>query len=378
MKSIFLVCLFVTNISFGQPLKLVPGNIRPGFISITRFDTSRPAINEQPAEDRGRIIQINVWYPSDGGTRKMDFADYVGLAGKELDTSPVNKNWKQKGIDKYFEWPVSAGADKNKFVSFLDKKIPMLAYSNAKWIKEKYPLVMLIHGFAADHAYMAEYLASYGYVVMQVPVKGTKQYELDYEGLGLETQVLDYEFALKILQKEFSIVSSVAATIGFSFGGQSAVALAIRNKSVNAVVSLDGGTGSFFGSQLLSNQSYYRELDILAPMLHIYNPADPYTDLNWFNNIRHSERFLVAMQNMQHGHFTSFGLLNRSIPGIMGKETVDPGNGYETVMLLTKEFLFSTLKEKNVSPNNFFELHKKNYSWIKDCIEKTEIKSAGS
>ena len=220
----------------------------------------------------GRIIQVNIWYPSAAGTRRMHFADYVGLVGKELDNSSRNKNWKQKGIDKYFEWPASAGADKNKFTAFLDKKTPMMAYSDAKWLKQKYPLVMLVHGFAADHAYLAEYLASNGYVVMHVPVKGTTQYELDYEGLGLDSQVKDYEFALKVLRKEFPLIKDVAATIGFSFGGQSAVALAIRNKSVNAVISYDGGIGSFFGAQLLSNQAYYRELDVMAPILHLYNP----------------------------------------------------------------------------------------------------------
>jgi len=335
-------------------------------------------MKEQPANDQGRIIQVNIWYPSLGGPTPMHFADYVGLVGKELDISPANKNWKQKGVDKYFAWPESTGADKDKFISFLDKKIPMLAYRDAEWVRGKYPLVMLVHGFAADHSYLAEYLASNGYIVVQVPVKGTKEYELDYEGLGLDSQVKDYEFALKIMKKEFSGVTEVAATLGFSFGGQTAVALAIRHRSVKAVISLDGGIGSFFGAHLLSNQSYYRELDIMAPILHLYNPADPYTDLNWFNTIRHSERFLVAMKNMQHGHFTSFGLLNKSIPGIMGKEIADPGNSYETVMLLTKEFLFKSLKERSVPANNFLETQKENYSWIRECIARAEIKSAGS
>jgi pimeloyl-ACP methyl ester carboxylesterase len=347
MKNISLVCLLISHCAFAQITKLTPGNSQPGFISITRFDTSRPAIKEKPARDKGRIIQVNIWYPSAADTRRMHFADYAGLVGKELDNSLANKNWKQKGTDKYFEWPASAGADKNKFAAFLNKKTPMLAYSNAKWLKQKYPLVMLVHGFAADHAYLAEYLASNGYVVMHVPVKGTKQYELDYEGLGLEPQVKDYEFALTILQKEFPTITDVAATIGFSFGGQSAVALAIRNQSVKAVISLDGGIGSFFGAQLLSNQSYYRQLDIMSPILHLYNPDDPYTHLSWFTSIRHSDRFLAAMKNMQHGHFTSFGLLNKAIPGIMGKKTADPGNGYETALHLTKEFLDKRLHHQN-------------------------------
>jgi pimeloyl-ACP methyl ester carboxylesterase len=173
---------------------------------------------------------------------------------------------------------------------------------------------------------MGEYLASFGYVVMQVPVKGTMQYELDYEGKGLETQVLDYEFALSVLEKEFPYLSGEAAVAGFSFGGQSAVALALRNKSIKSVTSLDGGIGSVFGAQLLSNQTYYSEQDIVVPILHLYNPDDPYTDLTWFKSIPYSERFLAAMKNMQHGHFTSFGLLNKIVPGIMGKETADPGD----------------------------------------------------
>lgn len=377
MKHISFVCLLVSHCALAQITKLVPGNIKPGFISITRFDTSRPAVREQPVGDKARIIQVNIWYPSAADTRRMRFADYVGLVGKELDNSAANSNWKQKGIDKYFEWPAAAGADKNKFIAFLDKKIPMLACRNAKWLKQKYPLIMLVHGFASDHAYLAEYLASFGYVVMHVPVKGTKQYELDYEGLGLESQVLDYEFALSTLQKEFPYLSDEAAVVGYSFGGQSAVALALRNRSVKAVVSLDGGIGSFFGAQLLSNQPYYNEKDITAPVLHLYNPADPYTDLTWFNNTRYSERFLAAMKNMQHGHFTSFGLLNKDIPGIMGKEVADPGNGYEAVMLLTKEFLERSLTEKLSVADSFFEKPKAGNNWVRDCIAKSEVKALG-
>lgn len=326
----------------------------------------------------GRIIQVNIWYPSAAGTRRIHFADYVGLVGKELDNSSRNKNWKQKGIDKYFEWPASAGADKNKFTAFLDKKTPMMAIRDAKWLTQKYPLVMLVHGFAADHAYLAEYLASNGYVVMHVPVKGTTRYELDYEGLGLDTQVKDYEFGLNVLRREFPLIDDVAATIGFSFGGQSAVALAIRHKSVKAVISYDGGIGSFFGAQLLSNQAYYRELDVMAQILHLYNPADPYTDLTWFNSIRHADRFLAGMKNMQHGHFTSFGLLNKEIPGLMGKEAADPGLAYETVMLMTKEFLHAALDTKFTQRKDFFDHQMKTYAWIQNYLEKAEVKPAGS
>jgi len=385
MKSISIICLLISQFSFCQLVKLSPGNSKPGFISLTRYDESRPAVKEQPEKDKGRIIQINIWYPSAANTRHTYFTDYVELIGKEIDASAANKNYRQKGIDKYFEWPASAGADKNQFTGFLKKKIPMLGYKNAKWVKQESPLVMLVHGYAADYAYMGEYLASFGYIVIQVPVKGTTQYALDYEGKGLETQVLDYEFAFSVFKKEFPYYSGEAAVAGFSFGGQSAVALALRNKSlpsgrqgIKSVISLDGGIGSVFGAQLLSNQTYYREEDIVVPILHLYNPEDPYTDLTWFKSIPYSERFLAAMKNMQHGHFTSFGLLNKIVPGIMGKETADPGNGYEAIMLLTKEFLNQSLNKSLEASGNFFEHQKKVNGWIEDCMAEINIKALGT
>ena len=257
MKVLFFIYLLISNYALAQIEKLNPGKLKPGFISITRFDTSRPAVEEQPAGDKGRIIQVNVWYPSTGDTKLLSFSDYTKLVGRELDISAANKSADTKGADKYFEWPASTGADKKAFLDFLAKKIPMRAHRNAKWLKQKNPLVMLVHGFAADYAYLAEYLAGNGYTVLQVPVKGTTTYELDYEKKGLESQVKDYEFALRIIEKEFSIATGKMAVVGFSFGGQSAVALSLRNKNIKAIISLDGGIGSAFGADLLGRQSYY-------------------------------------------------------------------------------------------------------------------------
>lgn len=378
MKVILFSCLLICNYTFGQIEKLKPGQLKPGFISITRFDTSRPAVEEQPAGDKGRIIQVNVWYPSTGNTKRVSFGDYVKLVGKELDISLTNKNADNKGVDKYFEWPASAGASRKMFMDFLDQKTPMHARQNAKWLKKKGPLVMLVHGFAADYAYLAEYLAGNGYTVLQVPVKGTTTYELDYERKGLESQVKDYEFALRIIEKEFSVATGKVAVVGFSFGGQSAVALSLRNKNIKAIVSLDGGIGSAFGAELLSKQRYYDVRTITASILHLYNPNDTYTDLAWFDKITSTNRFLAAMKNMQHGHFTSFGLLNKTMPGIMGKTAADPGNGYETIMLLTKEFLDRYFKNEVTGREDFFGTQKADHPWIKDCILNAETKIAGS
>ena len=61
----------------------------------------------------------------------------------------------------------------------------------------------------------------------------------------------------------------------------------------------------------------------------------------------------------------------------MGKET-DPGDGYETVMLLTKEFLDQSLNKTLSVSANFFEQQKKENNWIADCIATTSIKALGT
>lgn len=339
-----------------------------GFRSLTRFDITRPAVEEQPDKKHGRIIQINMWYPAQKALERMTFSDYAGLAGLELDSSSTAQ-WRTLGVNRYFAWPESAKADKKSFLQFLNKKIPMRASQNALPVQQKFPLIMLVHGYAVDYAYMAEELAGKGFVVMQVPVKGTLKTELDYEGKGLESQVLDYEFGLKILMDEFSVATDRIGVAGFSFGGQSAVALALRNNNIKAIVSLDGGIGSAFGAQLLQAQRYYEATKLNQPLLHVYNARDQYTDLSWIMNAPNSKRWLVAMKNMEHGHFTSFGMINKWLPGIMGSDAPDPGRGYEAVIKMTNNFFSQILQDKKEPGENFIS-NLQREKWIAQTIGK--------
>lgn len=377
MKNLYLLLVFSCYCATAQITKLQPGPYKPGFISLTHFDASRPAVKEQTVQDKGRIIQVNVWYPSTGNTKQTSFADYVYLIGKELDSSETNTNWKQNGIDKYFSWPQSAGADKKTFTDFLNDHKPMMAFVNGKPVIKKFPMVLLVHGFAADHAYIAEYIASYGYTVVNVPVKGTMTYELDYAEKGLETQVVDYEFALSVLPPEF-VNAGDKAVVGYSFGGQSAVALALRNNSIKCIISFDGGIGSAFGTALLQQQPYYAAIKINQPILHLYNPADEYTNLEWFGNIKTCNRFLVPINNTEHGYFTSFGLLNKVVPNILGANAPQPGDAYEAIMVLTKAFIDASLRNKQTPGENFMTQQQETYTWIKACIGSASVIKAGT
>lgn len=378
MKAIYICLLLLTTLSaVAQPKRLLHGKHKVGFTYTVLFDHSRPAVQEQSSKEKGRLLAVNMWYPASVVKGKPNtFSDYVHLAGRELTDTVNNDLWQQQGVDKFFEWPASAGADKVRFTAFLAQRNRMLAYRQATFSKRDYPVVLLVHGFAADYAYLAEYLTSHGAVVIHVPTKGTLRYELDYAEEGLQSQVLDYEFALAFLAKKFSLRANTIAAVGFSFGGQSALALAMRNQHISAVVSLDGGIGSDFGGTLLSRQSFYDSTRIKVPILHLYNPKDPNTSLTWLNSYTRSLRCYIAFNNVEHGYFTSFGLLRRHLPDIMGTSAADPGDAYVAMMLLAKEFL-QTQFNRTSWENRVTDLNKK-YSWIEGPIEKINIRKAAT
>jgi dienelactone hydrolase len=368
MKKILILMLLTINLQAQTSFlhQLSYGKYSVGFQSFVEYDQARPAIKEQKIQGKGRLLQINVWYPAKAeGDTKMTFEEYVHLVGKELDAD--NADYQADGYKKYFAWPISTGTSPSDIDVFLKQNKPLYASQNSSFANGTFPLVLLMHGFATDYAFLGEYLASMGYIAVQVPVKGSQTYELDY-GLndkGLESQVLDYEYIInKISQKFNQAQVNQVGVVAFSFGGQSAIGLAIRNPQIKCVISLDGGIGSDFGGTLLSKQGFYDPTKIKAPILHLYNPKDAYTDLKWLSEYSLSNRYLVALNNVIHGHFTSFGLLDNQIPFILGKNEPRPSDAYETIMLYTQTFLDKCLKNK---PHNIAKLQ--NQKWVKTCVQ---------
>jgi dienelactone hydrolase len=272
-------------------------------------------------------------------------------------------------VQRYFAWPASVKADSTELSQFSANPPSMHALRSKAYPKKRRPLILLVHGFAADWAFLAEYLASHGYLVAHVPVKGSQKYELDYEGMGMEYQVRDYEFALKTLRANSHLSFSNIVVVGFSFGGQSAALLAMRNQDIKAIISLDGGIGSEFGANLLSRHPSYRSpVALNKPLLHIYNPRDPYTNLSLVNKWPLKNSLIIPLNNVEHGHFTSFGFLYKRIPSIMGPPAPNPGHSYESIMLMVKLFSDATLKKRKL--DNWLNGVLTEHDWIKASLAK--------
>ena len=276
----------------------------------------------------------------------MDLNKYILLSNlKDGTTSWSNQD---SAILEFLKYPLLDGADSVAWRSFLASVKPMKAHKNAKMGSGNFPMAILIHGNAAEYSLMAEYLATHGFISVNLPTTGYLKHSLDVNSIGLETQTRDHEFAIDFVKRKFDILPEKIAAIGMSFGGQSALGLAIRNPLVKAVVSLDGGIGSEFGGQLLAASPFYKPGLISTPILHLYNPSDPSGSLRWFDEYKHADRLLVAYKKMIHPYFLIYGHLSNSVNYSWGKTSPTAGDNYESVLLYTHKFInesFSSLPQ---------------------------------
>lgn len=362
MISILVLTSASSNGLFGQSPyeKLVFGSYSVGLQVIYEMDVTRPyqSIDRQ---QYGRPLQICVWYPStdSSSTQSLSLYDYLKLKSQEPGVGYTDIS---QAKSDYFSWAVSEGGSREQATQFDLSSIKMRARHSLTPAPVDAPVFLLMHGSAIDFCFMAEYLASYGFIVVVVPSKGYLNKAFDVDGKGLESQIRDYEFALNVVKSRFQDArSDTVCVAGFSFGGQSALGFAIRQPSVSAVVSLDGGIGSSWGSRLLSSSPFYALEMIDRPILHLYNPADPYTDLNPVKGYVFSDRLLAGLRDCTHWHFTSFGLLNHLIPGLFGQE--NSSLPFEAILYLTKNFL----EDPSLPPERLTE-----QSWVSDVLATLE------
>ncbi len=363
MKFVFCLSLalsVVTTVT-GQMLKhLAYGPNEVGFMSSLEFDYSRPGRN---ANQFGRSVQINVWYPAKASKNvPMNLLDYVYLIGTEDSVVANNRNDKA-ALGVFLDFPTSQGADTNVWNAFMTKLKPMKARKDALFQKGDFPVVHLIHGPAVNYSMMGEFLASHGMIVINEPYKGYLQNNFDVNVLGMETEIRDQEFAFDFVVRKFAVKPTKVGLVGMSFGGQSAVGLAVRNPSIKGIVSLDGGIGSTFGPQLLGGFPFYSLEKVKMPILHLYNPADAGGNIDWFDACQYTDRYLIAFNNMDHNFFGIYGWLDGAIPNVLGKSRPRPGENAEAILNYSLTFFKGLFSESEGTPATVMALEKQD-SWM--------------
>lgn len=303
------------------------GQYPVGYSVLFRRDSGRSLLNSE-GYTVARPVRIDVWYPAARSAQpQLRLGDYVRATARDSDfAKPTAETIRQ--VEQKFLRDTGASADV--------LKDEMLARRDAPPRAGRYPLVLYAHTATSSKCFLAEVLASNGYVVMAPQVVGTYEPPLDVAMSGIETQTRDLEFVLREAALRPYVDPTRVAVAGMSFGALSALSLGMRNPSIAAVVSLDGGIGSTANVENFGFERgpFHDVSHFTQPLLHLYGPSVAGTDLGYLTKLEYSERYLIAVTNLTHADFGGTAVVR---PGA-------PVPSFESVLRLVLAFLDTNLK----------------------------------
>jgi len=358
-----LTLLFLTNIlAADSPFwgNLKSGRYPVGFQILQEYDHGRPFHRKKDYEgnlnsgERGRPLQINIWYPAKAPQIPMTLADYVHVSATE-DFSALTEEAKLKSEKGFLQGRWFQGVPEEKLKELLVK--PTGASKDSAHAEGRFPLILLANSSSLSspfsHFVLAEYLASSGYIVASTPARGAQSPALSSRESSVQMQ--DLQFVIGSLHDYPSLDRDKLALIGFGLGGLSTALLAMHNTDVDAMVSLDSFLTNRFGYSLIFQNSFYKPNQLTVPVLHITaQESNEDTDYAFFKATRFAPVQYVKLKGLTPADFSSIGMLKSMIPLPAPKEgkLTDTKLAYETIVLYVDHFLNANLHQNVTSQSS--------------------------
>ncbi len=338
-----------TPVTWG---KLERGPYAVGYRLIDRYDYTRPFWMARDLEgrprkiERARPMRISVWYPAVAGDGPaMTLGDYIDLMGAETSIVPIGPEQKRAGRAALYAFQRLRPATPEQRAKL--EALPMLAQRDARPASGKFPLVLYSLGSAAVAAVTPEYLASHGYVVVQMPRLGEVAGMPADHPLDTETKVDDTEFLLQTAHEIPGADLENLGAIGWSAGGRWALSEAMRQPNVHAVVSLD--SVMLFNDVAARNWRslpFYNLDAVRVPVLHLIRREwVPLQDAAMWDGMRNAERTMLIFEDpkVDHLDFQSMGYAT-TLAGMRGDVVANVADVFDRFNRLTLAFLDAHLK----------------------------------
>lgn len=291
---------------------LVPGPFTVGFESYKTHDNSRLYCSGEDSIPRPLLIHL--WYPSEdmntGST--LDFKHYIDLISQRENyaklTSEIDEN-SFNYVHAYSEFAkINLGLDTSIHVQdILDSPV---------YAKRGIPIQKIVSGSplliyapsnsksSVQNHMICEYLASYGFIILSVASAGPTSIQRENIQESTMAQVLDMEYILKYCEDSLHIKYSKLGLIGFSSGGNANTIFQMRNKSTDAVFSMDGGQE--YGAYVALNRM--RDFNLKkadVPYCCVVNNYVDFSIYPLFGSVNTSEKYLFQMPFLNHNGFIS-------------------------------------------------------------------------
>jgi dienelactone hydrolase len=357
LEVLLIFVLFQSNVVNGQTslneIDLNNGKYKVGFRHYTAHDSTRTysRIFDYTNKKVARPIPISIWYPSEqniGSKKQMKILDYFEIIKEE-------EEWEHLPNEQVLNWFYYANTTTNQ--NHLKEKTE--AHFKTEFAKGKYPVIVYAPSYQAssiENFALCEFLASYGFIVISSPSRGTETRWFSNNKLKeMETQARDVEFLIKEVGKFRNTDYNKIAVMGFSFGGLSNVIAQNRNENVKAIVSLDGTERYQF--TLLNESPFFDTEKIDIPYIHMAQKDIPEkvlkednidAELNvrfeLYDSISKSKAYRLKFHNLTHSYFSTLGILFAKRDKRQDKSDSEIMESYKWVSIYTLNFLNAVLE----------------------------------
>jgi dienelactone hydrolase len=314
-----LLLLVAASQALAQPATdtfgLEAGEHAVGFRLLEDEDASRVVTGGVRGAPHARPIRTYLWYPAEaaGRAQPLRFGRYAQLTDDDVWPAEISGELRERL--KYANGPLARSMSAADYAALLARS--MRAVENAEPLAGPFPLLVIGLGLYYESpitfASTAEYLAGRGFVVATAPLVGTQIAIGRLTVPDLETQIRDLEFVIARARQHSFVDAERLGVMGFDQGGMAGVVLTMRNRDVDAFVSLDSGIQYPHESGLPRSSPSYDALALRVPWLHAANRGDgppPAADpKSLFDEAVHSDRSWLRTPSLGHADFTSYALV---------------------------------------------------------------------
>ncbi len=303
-----------TSAQSSEPASLLWGRLSPG----------KYPVGYRSIESSGMLV--HVWYPSRPGGRKLLMRDYL-----RADSAQVVKQF--------------AGFGPSMLDSLLGSRLYASRLVPRAAGRPRVVLVAQGNGEDVfDQVVLCEYLASQGFVVLTTPspMLRTPLEREDQVGTFAEQQAQELLDAVKIAARVVRMDTTRIGVVGHSFGARSALLLAMRDRRVRALVSLDGGIGTSTAIGSFRGAPSFRASAALPSILHFYEELDAFMtpDFSLLRGLRTESLTLEPTRGMHHVHFSTLGFMVHAFANVAVATQATAETNDSVIAVTTRTFTF--------------------------------------
>ncbi|MCJ7714379.1 hypothetical protein MUO66_07985, partial [Candidatus Bathyarchaeota archaeon] len=317
MNTIFrIICLTLFICSIPRvscsAADLEYGPYKVGFESYKTCDDSRPYLFGE--DTISRPLLIHFWYPSQKEMKAptLNFKKYIDLIAMR-----ENYGISKSEIDKNSFNYVNAYSDFAKRSFGLDTSVhtqqildaPVIARSGIplQKIGPEFPLLIYAPSnskSSVQNHMICEYLASHGFMILSVASAGPNSIQRENIGESTMAQVIDMEYILKYCEDSLHIKYTNLGVFGYSSGGLATTIFQMRNESVDAVFTMDGGQ-EYGAYSVLYKMADFNLEKTHVPYCSVVNNYENFSIYPLYNSVLTSEKYLLQMPYLDHNGFIS-------------------------------------------------------------------------